>query len=462
MQLKNAIAKFAVLRFMTGRLDVRSALGRYSLPEAGWMTDPEEIVAELDRVTGAVDALRSAGGAKPINAILGELSHVKDIRRTASRLVGGEVPDDIELYEIKAFALSAATIRGLLPEAGVDFIYIPDLEPIVEILDPEGSRIPHFYVYDSYCADLAAVRKEMKPAEGTEKERLFAESTAIEQRVREDLTKRLRPHGEALESALSAVCDLDILLAKAGQACEMGLCRPEISHDETSYKGLFNPEEAELLRRRGKEFQPVDIDLPAGPTLITGANMGGKTVVLRSAALAQLLCQFGFFVPVRRATIAPVDEVVLLSEAHESGGGLSSFASEITRLGELIGKVRGGERILALVDEPARTTNPTEGKALVAALLDFMAEHRVRSLVTSHFSGLENEVRRLRVKGFTREDVNVTIGDIQDYMDYSLVADMAGDVPHEALRIARMLGMDEQVRRRAQHYLDNEKSEIKE
>jgi DNA mismatch repair protein MutS2 len=65
---------------------------------------------------------------------------------------------------------------------------------------------------------------------------------------------------------------------------------------------LFNPEVAEALRLKNKKYQPVDINLTDGPALITGANMGGKTVLLKSVALAQYMFQYGFFVPARECS----------------------------------------------------------------------------------------------------------------------------------------------------------------
>lgn len=442
---------------MTERLDVRSPLARHVLPETGWMTDPKAIRAELERVGRVAEMLRVAD-AKAVGALLGELSHIKDIRRTVERLDCGETPDDIELYEIKALALSAARVAGGLSAAGVDVVAIPDLTEVAAILDPDGCGVAHFYVYDSYSPELAESRRSLKEAEGEERERLFGRCEELENTVRIWLAGRLRPYAGGLRMALEEICRLDILLAKARQAREMSLARPEIAEGgNSSYEGLFNPRTAETLGREGKRFQPVDVCVTQGPTLITGANMGGKTVVLRSVALAQALCQFGFFVPAAEAVVVPVDDVALLCGDDAYDGGLSSFGREIVRLNELTGKVRAGKRVLALLDEPARTTNPVEGKALVAALLDFLTENRVPSLVTTHFSGIGAHVRRLRVKGFRVDGRDIGIEEIQDYMDYSLVEDASDEAPREALRIARMLGLDDEVGRRAEHYMDAER-----
>ena len=48
---------------------------------------------------------------------------------------------------------------------------LPDLEPVVNILDPEKMRIPHFYVYDAYSPELAALRTKMKTLQWMKKQR---------------------------------------------------------------------------------------------------------------------------------------------------------------------------------------------------------------------------------------------------------------------------------------------------
>lgn len=111
-----------------------------------------------------------------------------------------------------------------------------------------------------------------------------------------------------------------------------------------------------------------------------------------------------------------------------------------------------------LIDELARTTNPAEGKAIVNAVLDFLTENEVRSLITSHYSGIQASCRKLRVKGFMKEKVKgtLTIHNINEYIDYSLIEDNDTSVPQEAMRIARILGVDENLLDRAEIYLHQE------
>jgi len=103
--------------------------------------------------------------------------------------------------------------------------------------------------------------------------------------------------------------------------------------------------------------------------------------------------------------------------------------------------------LLVLIDELARTTNPTEGRAIVSAVANLLNDCNVKAVITTHYSGLSTQCRKLRVNGFIEDskDATITVKNIGDYIDYSLIDDDGTNVPHEALRIAQILGVDADV-----------------
>jgi dsDNA-specific endonuclease/ATPase MutS2 len=195
---------------------------------------------------------------------------------------------------------------------------------------------------------------------------------------------------------------------------------------------MFHPQVKDALAERGKAFQPVDISFGLFPTLITGANMGGKTVVLKSLTLCQYLFQFGFGIPAAQAEIAVKDEIhFCIGDDQSVEKGLSSFAAEMKHIDAVIKASRENRKLLALIDEPARTTNPTEGAALVTALLRVLAGKDMSLVMTTHYDIEPGDARCLRVKGFENGNMNYALVEVQD-----------GEVPHEALNIAQVLGID--------------------
>lgn len=465
MFLRNAIEEVNGLRFMIDKLEIQSGLAKRILYALPYHHSPEEIKRELDNVETMRLVLQDNRRKDLVTKINVKLMQVKDIRGTATRVEESHILDDIELFELKNFSLLAGELRSLLEQAQITIIHIPDLEPVVNILDPERMRIPHFYVYDAYSQELAKLRAEIKnlkaSAQSTdaEVEKLYFRSLLLEDDIRETISGQIYDYQNEISSALVNVAMLDILIAKARQSIDMHLCKPVISATTTRYTAIFNPQVKDVLEKERKRFQAIDINIEKNACLITGANMSGKSVILKTVALAQTLFQFGFYVPAEKAEIALVDEVLLcIGDEQCELNGLSSFASEMLRINRIVREVKAGKNALILIDELARTTNPTEGKAIVNAVLDFLTRQGVRSLITGHYSGIKARCRKLRVKGFVKEKVKaqLTIQNINEYIDYSLTEDNEDSVPQEAIRIARILGVDEELLDEAENFLRDE------
>jgi len=417
---------------MLDKLDLQSGFARRWLLDMSMMTDASAINDSHDVTRRFIDFVNSIDRTH-LTTLLFRLQGVKDIRTTVKNLRQMSTLDDIELFEVKYLSILATEIKNFLAEHAMDdAVHIPALNEVISILDPDGLKIASFYIYDSYCAELQQLRKRMRQ-QPEQQDELLVEAAEIEETVRRDLTNRLHNHVDDIEQALIALAHVDINLARARQVIDEGLCLPTISTDGTSkYVAMFHPQVKEALSRCGKAFQPVDIGFADYPTLITGANMGGKTVVLKTLTLCQYLFQFGFGVPASYATIAIKDDVYFcIGDEQSIERGLSSFAAEMKNIDAVIKASRKNRRILALIDEPARTTNPSEGTALVQALLRVLANKHMSLVMTTHYDIEPGSAHCLRVKGFDNGSMN-----------YSLVEVDGGDVPHEALTIAHSLGID--------------------
>ena len=464
MYLREAIAKIAGFRYMIDHLEIHSGLGRSSLLDRVWLEDAKQIKAELERVEKMVRVVRDSRNQVVLERLKVKLSQVKDIRGTVKRLKEPVVLDDLELFELKNLVFVAEDIREIIKDYPV--VDIPCLGNLVDLLDPEQNRIPHFYIYDSYSEKLSALRAEIKQKkrEGREEreiENLYFQSLEEEDRVRAELTLQIRMLREEIAETLRAVAYLDILLAKAIQVENMGLVLPEgkdgKKNERLSFQKLFHPQLREILLQEGRKFQPVDVGLERGVTLLTGANMAGKSVLLKSIALAQGLAQFGFYVPAERAEIVPVSDILTcMGDGQDELSGLSSFAAEMLCVNEILLRVKRGEKVLVLIDELARTTNPTEGRAIVNGVIEFLAAYQIRALVTTHYGGIIAPCRKLRVRGFREEKIQgkLTLQNITDYIDYSLLEDASGEVSQEAIRIAEIIGVSRELTDNAKKFLD--------
>jgi DNA mismatch repair protein MutS2 len=147
-------------------------------------------------------------------------------------------------------------------------------------------------------------------------------------------------------------------------------------------RALFNP----LLLAQGVEVVPCDLVTSRHDmtVIVTGPNSGGKTRLLQSIAIAQMLGQSGFFVPAREATlgVAPGLFVSLIEEAtaDQSEGRLGM---ELIRIRSLFEKVRVGSMVV--LDELCSGTNPSEGEEIFELVISLLGELGPQAFITTHF-----------------------------------------------------------------------------
>jgi len=436
-------------------LNIRSSAGRRLLLSLPFITKKEELEKKMNDNATFLALWNDKKWEQEFSILAVKLSQLRDINTTIKHLSDKNRLDDVELFEIKHFAILSETIREILLKIKLTNVHLPNLSEVIQILDPENKQIPHFYIYNQYSNELEEIRKKMDLAEPNEKEQLYVEAEKIEDNIRAKLSEKLVCFNEVLSQSLTELAQLDISLAKAELTTQFSLTRPGFSDLHTIVAGMFHPQLADVLSNTGNAFQKIDIEIRSEPTIITGANMAGKTVLLKTVALIQTLAQYGFYVPAVSAQLIPVEKIYISSgDSQNELNGLSSFAAEMIQLNEMAQSVKKGKKLLVLIDELARTTNPKEGQAIVCGMTDFLIHHHVSALITTHYSiGLN--CRKLRVKGFTYPEnkEKIDFKNINQYIDYSLEESSDDSVPHEALQIAEIIGVDEEILQRTKAFL---------
>lgn len=295
--------------------------------------------------------------------------------------------------------------------------------------------------------------------------------TAIEEEetvVRQRLSLRIADFAQVLKDNCRKIGCLDVALGKALYAIRHDCVKPEIvdEHIVEIVEGRQSKVE-DVLKSKGKTYCPVSISLADGVTCITGANMGGKTISLKLSGLIPILAQYGFFVPCKEARVGLSNYMqILIGDSQSVERGLSSFGSEMEELKEILD--HSEERSLLLIDEIASGTNPVEGLALTRSLVDYLIDKPYITLITTHFEAVteENGVKNMQVRGLAdvdfrkldselkyanrKERINI----ISKYMDYRLyTVEKNGQIPKDALNIAKMLGINKEIIDGAQKYI---------
>ena len=487
MTIKDKLTAEPGFAYVIDAMELMSSLGRSRMMSQPFCTDGAALEEEYRRIRTIITILDDKSLMRPVATIRHQLMQLHDLRGTIANLRHHNVLEEIELFELKNMAfLCMETLRAAASAGIDDIIAIPDMQPLFSLLDPDQTHIATFYIYDSYHPELPEIRRQLKAIQTQldslglcasghddpyadqrvklqlEFNDLFDRQNVIQQQVVAQLSEQLQDYTDILTAATEQMAYTDFLFAKATLSSRWGLTMPTLCDakqpDATSrYKALFNPRLMHRNEELKRRYQRVDISLTHGVTLITGANMAGKTVLLKTVGIAQMMAQFGFFVPAEEAVVELVDDVLFcIGDEQNEMNGLSSFASEIIKISDTITRSQQ-QHLLILVDEPARTTNPIEGKAIVQSLASLLDGRSSITLVTTHYSQLGLACRRLRVRGFveTMSDSPLSPDNINDFMDYSLLADNSDEVPQEALRIAAILHCNEQLLSRAQQFLEH-------
>lgn len=284
---------------------------------------------------------------------------------------------------------------------------------------------------------------------------LLGEEKREEERILLHLTDVVRAHQEALAANLRLVGEADALQAKVLFAQAYGARTPALT---SSGRVRLREARHPLLLHRDKtvpEFQPtIPVDLELTPQnrflVLSGANTGGKTVTLKTLGLLCLMAQAGIPLPVAEGSEITVFDGIYadIGDTQDLSHNLSTFSAHIKRAGEILAGVRG--RCLVLLDELGTATDPTEGGALALALLRALARQDVYGVVTTHYHLL---------KAFAHEEpgfanVAVLFDEQTQKPLYRLAYGVAG--PSNALKIARELGLPEEIISEAESYLGQE------
>lgn len=464
MELTHELREHAGLQWVLERLSPLSPFGKTLARALRWYGPGQEeaLEEEFDNITLAMELW--GGGDTAIRGVTRQLPLFHDIRGSLDREPG--VPFDlVELFEVKHFLVTLEQLTqayGQMPP--MKGLIFPDLGEAMELMDPEGRRLPTFSIVNFYHNDLAPLRAEKGKLEKAirmtqedkrgpllEKRRVLAvREDQLELEVRQMLTERLMTWRARFLAAMDTLGRLDLIVAKAKLALRFGCVRPALTREKTvTLREVIHPQVAEDLKERGEQFTPLDLDLGKGCTVITGANMGGKTVSLRSTVLSLLLCQCGFFVFARKAVLPLFHRVeLILADSGPGAGGLSSFGKEVHLLDKLLRETKKQFFFVAL-DEFARGTNPQEGAALARALVRHLGGQTCVALMTTHYDGVSDVAgAHYQVAGLVR-DIQGDEGDdprkrIARRMDYRLLpAPPGAPCPRDALRVCRLLKLDD-------------------
>ncbi|MDQ2855345.1 MAG: Smr/MutS family protein [Acidobacteriota bacterium] len=263
------------------------------------------------------------------------------------------------------------------------------------------------------------------------------------------LAEELRTQLPAIEMAASAIAELDFIGAKAAFHQKFNCVVPEIEVCATTAKleltQARHPLLEENLRAAGGSVVPISFSLGGRQStmVISGANAGGKTVVLKTAGLLSLMALSGLPVPARTARVPFYASVLADIGDHQSlAANLSTFTSHVANIARMIELCTAPA--LVLLDEVGTGTDPEEGSALGVAVVDhFRRDCGAHVMATTHYAGLKMYAGN--DEGVLNASVEFDEKTLQP--TYKLLVGLAGS--SSGLEIARRFGIPSEIIGRA-------------
>jgi DNA mismatch repair protein MutS2 len=283
------------------------------------------------------------------------------------------------------------------------------------------------------------------------------------------LTEELREQLPAIELAVEAVTELDLIKAKVEFARKFNAVVPEITDDETL--DLTDARHSLLEENLRQSSPPYEGGVAAASAdgevlstgivpssfsltrersvmIISGANAGGKTVVLKTAGLLSLMAISGLPVPAIEAKIPFYRSILADIGDHQSlSANLSTFSSHMSNIASMINECVAPS--LVLLDEAGTGTDPEEGSALGVAIVDhFRRACGAQVIASTHYRGL---------KMYAANDESVINASVEFdektlQPTYKLLLGLAG--ASSGIEIARRFGIEQNVIDAARENLD--------
>ncbi|MBC7342779.1 MAG: endonuclease MutS2 [Clostridia bacterium] len=257
------------------------------------------------------------------------------------------------------------------------------------------------------------------------------------------LSRQVGKASEAIGFTLGLLGQLDLILARGHLSQRMNAVAPELNTE-----GRLKLDQARHPLLSGKVV-PISVEVGRDFTclIITGPNTGGKTVALKTVGLLCLMAQCGLHIPAEDTSQVPIWQQILVDIGDEQSieQSLSTFSSHMKNIIYIL--EQSDENTLVLLDELGAGTDPAEGAALGAAILDELRSRQTRVIATTHYGDLK--IYAYQTPGVENAAVEFDVASLEP--TYQLRIGAPGS--SNALEIAQRLGLSSRVLQQARQYL---------
>ena len=266
------------------------------------------------------------------------------------------------------------------------------------------------------------------------------------ERILAELSAQCAAHKEDIGEDYTLLILLDTIFARGQLSLKMEASQPGLSERYLRLRGARHP----LLDKKKAVANDLELGDRFDTLVITGPNTGGKTVTLKTLGLITLMAQCGLHIPAKSDRTVRVFRRVLsdIGDEQSIAQSLSTFSSHMTNIVGILKEADG--QTLILFDELGAGTDPVEGAALAAAVIESARELGALVAATTHYAELK--VYAMTTPGVENASCEFNVDTLAP--TYRLVMGIPGK--SNAFAISRRLGLPEEIIDRAAARLDAE------
>ena len=274
------------------------------------------------------------------------------------------------------------------------------------------------------------------------------------QKILAELSGKVSDYSHELTSNQRVLTYFDFINAAARFSIMTGSSEPQLS--EKAEMKLVSAKHPLLYIMSPETVVANNVELGSNFNclIISGANTGGKTVMLKTIGLCAIFAMLGLHIPASPDSIIGIFSNVMadIGDDQNLSSSLSTFSGQLTIINEILRKA--DSRSLVIIDEIIVGTNPAQGAALSQAILEEMINTGSRIVVTTHYT----ELKELAVKDPRFSNASVTFNLETLRPAYRLKIGIPGI--SYAVEIARNYGIAENILSRTKELIGSREASV--
>ena len=319
-----------------------------------------------DKITGSI-----VGDGELADSASPELASIRRHIRATESKVRDILQKIISSSQAKYLQESIITQRSGRYVVPVKSEFKNEIPGLVHDLSGSGST---FFIEPMGVVKANNELRELQAKEEKEIDRILADLSAEAASFREDITLNY-----------DLLIRLDSIFARGKLSARMGAMEPGLSAKSLCLRRARHP----LLPPKTAVANDLSLGEKFDTLVITGPNTGGKTVTLKTIGLLTLMAQCGLHIPAGDGSTIRVCQRVLadIGDEQSIAQSLSTFSSHMSNIVGMLAETDG--ETLVLFDELGGGTDPVEGAALAAAIIEHARSLGALVAATTHYAELK-------------------------------------------------------------------------